>query len=361
MIYFSLLVFGISSTISLTMKQPLDGRSVRGQQEVRLWGFFAIAVILIIGLRYQVGTDYGTYAEFYERFQAGRNVSAVEWGYATLNRLSVLLGFEFWFVMLLSAALTNFIVLKYLSEESQYLWLSVLILFGIGFFFRQMNQVRQVAALSLTFYSTRYIIQHRFVPFFAVCLLATGFHVTAVVMLPMYWLARVRWSQILLGIVGFVGIIAFITPLGDWLMESTLPFITPAAYSHYVTRVLTSEGYVDSGTRIIFESVVFIPLGVWLLRRYRNDERMMVYLNLLVFGFISQAFLAPYWAAHRVPVYFLIYQAIVIPEVLRTISLPNRDKVFIGIFIVAYFLTFVLMSISGNSHRILPYQSLLFA
>src|SRR5690606_32912904 len=55
--------------------------------------------------------------------------------------------------------------------------------------------VRQFLAVSLNLFSIAYIERRRFVPFFAITVLAAMIHVTSAFFLPAYWLYWFRFSE----------------------------------------------------------------------------------------------------------------------------------------------------------------------
>lgn len=362
MIYVLLLFVGILAGIRLPVLAVQPGGAFNQHEKlVTNWFIFFVLLSLIVGLRYEVGTDFRSYVEYFERFQSGRNIPNVEWGFAALNRLAVSVGLGYWFVFLSCAVLTNYFVLKYLSDYTPYLWLAVIILFGIGFFFRQTNQIRQMVALAFTLYSTRYIVERRPVEFFLTCLIATGFHLTALIMVPMYWLSRVSWHKNSLAILVLISFGAFVTPIGSWLMEAILPRLAPPAYSHYVDRVLGRPGFTATGLRVGAESVAASAIIFFLPQRVDRIPEFRIYRNLFAFAFIAQGLLAPYWAVHRIPVYLLVYQAVFLPCLLRELNLPKRDKIPVVGMVALYYLFFAFLAVFRNSHDILPYSSILFA
>ena len=351
------LVFSLTYQFDVALLDGKDQLSV--QRQIHFGLAFALLISLVIGLRHNVGTDYRTYVEYFERFASGTRTPNVEWGYALLNRAVAWVGGATWLVFLVSALATNVIVLRNLMKRSPYLWLSVLILFGIGFFFRQTNQVRQMVALALVFQASYYIGLQKFLYFTFFVVLAGAFHTTAYLFFPFYWISRWYWPRWLLIVLLLISMVAFVTPLGTFLVGRLLYAMTPATYSHYVHRVLTNTGYVDSGLRILGESGLVLVLLALLrgTKSYAGQQRVCY--NLAIFGFIGQALFAPFWALHRIPVYFLFFQSLFFPQLLDR-NFSKQDRLIVGCLIAVYFLFFAVYGVSRGTHGINPYSSVLF-
>lgn len=359
-IYFFLVFAGV--LLSLTYRLPVTTfgpvSTKAKYQHTNFYLSFALLASALIGLRHNVGTDYRTYVEFFQRF-ARDGTADVEWVYAALNRLAAVIGTGPWLVFLMCALITNILVLRYLNAHSPYLWLSVVVLFGIGFFFRQTNQVRQMVAIGFTVHATTFIFEKKPFSFFLFVFLAAAFHLSAYVFLPLYWIARWNWTRPILLALLLVSLIAFLTPLGELLMGVFLNAVTPPAYRSYLDRVFTNPGFVGSGSRILVESLLVLAVFVLLPLRSTYTTRERVHLNLFFFGFVSQALFSRYWPVHRIPQYLLVYQAIVIPWLLRRhFALP--DRWIAGMIMTVFYAFFAMYGIVTSSHGIIPYSSVLF-
>ncbi|WP_162146729.1 EpsG family protein [Chitinivibrio alkaliphilus] len=324
------------------------------------WIFFFIIISLVYGLRYNVGTDYRGYVRYFERYASGSNFPPAEIGYEILNLAVIGLGLDFWAVFFVCSVVTNFLVLKTLSDESRNFFLSMVILFGTGFFFRQTNQVRQVMAMAITFYGVRYIISRSLFKYLGICLLGASIHASAILMLPFYFIANIPWKKPLLVGAAGAGLIVYAIPaISMAVILLVLEHLIPEMYSGFIYRILTREGFVGGGTRLLGEAVLLVGIVSVIPQSIMNNTRGRVFYNLYVYGFILQSLLSRYYGIHRIPLYFLIYQALFIPYVLSYLRIQRHLKVILLFFILSYFTLFAFLDIRSGSHSIIPYQSVL--
>lgn len=164
----------------------------------KTWLLTLALMTLILGFRYQVGTDYMSYVHIFELYKSGAKTVGVEMGYELLNKIVLLFDLNFWVVFFISSAITNYFILKLFHEKSYNFFLSIYILFGVGFVFFQTNAIRQALAISLTFYGTKYLTEQNFKKYFVFCLLGSLFHFSALIMIPIYWLSRIKFNKLII-------------------------------------------------------------------------------------------------------------------------------------------------------------------
>ena len=326
-------------------------------KRTNLWFMLYIFVTLVIGLRYRVGTDYMSYVKFFRYYQSGFNFPNVEFGYEFLNQIIISFGLDYWAVFLICAGLTNFLVLKTIKKESNYFLLSIVILFGLGFFFRQTNHVRQMVAVGFFFYSGKYIVNKDLKKYIVCSILGMLFHFSIIFMIPMYWLANLRLKKSILVLLCSISLTAFIFPkLSINVISFLKDYLTPPVYSHYAQSSFYLEG-VDSGLRIIIEILILIIAILILPKNIVSSKKSRIYYNLVVYGFISKGFLARFRVFNRLPVYFLVYLALFVPDLLYYLKINKYIKIIIFMLVFSYYGLLTFMAIKGNSHDIIPYQT----
>lgn len=138
-----------------------------------------IIPMVIGGFRNFVGTDYPLYITLYN------NNSTVDFGFIVISRIAKyfnsyqLMFFIYNFLTLL------FIFLGLKNVDKKFRTFSY---FGYLFLFytSSFNIIRQMLAVSIIFYSFKYIINKNFFKFFIWVIVATCFHNTAILVLPLY-------------------------------------------------------------------------------------------------------------------------------------------------------------------------------
>lgn len=178
----------------------------------------ALTLVLFAGLRnYTVGTDTHTYVSIFNRVnEFGDVFFHIDFGFYFLVWLARLFTKEYFLPLLIIATI---IVICYLTtilrvvkryETALYLFIAVE---GYLFFF---NGARQGLAAAVCFLAIPFILERRFWPYLIFVLIATTFHRTALITIPLYWLAsptvnkkRLFYLIIITGIV-IVGLKSFV-------------------------------------------------------------------------------------------------------------------------------------------------------
>lgn len=151
----------------------------------------ALVLVLFAGLRnYTVGTDTHTYLAIFNRMNEFEDVfSHIDFGFYILVWLARQITTEYFLPLLFTAAI---IVACYLTaiqrlvknyETALYLFIAVE---GYLFFF---NGARQGLAAAVCFLAIPFILERKLWPYLALVLIATTFHRTALITIPLYWLA----------------------------------------------------------------------------------------------------------------------------------------------------------------------------
>ncbi|MCG2792837.1 MAG: EpsG family protein [Weeksellaceae bacterium] len=166
-----------------------------------LW-LVGIYMILIIGLRNYVGADYPIYNEMYGHYFPTIDYSAlvdkmlfrktdydIEWLYIFLNKLVYETGSQFYLFTLVSAIITIGGKLIFFSKNSNYPLFAVLLFMIPNYFIADSGHMRQALGMTVCVLSFRFI-KERKVWWYLLCIyLAFGFHKSAIIFLPAYWLA----------------------------------------------------------------------------------------------------------------------------------------------------------------------------
>ena len=161
----------------------------------------ALPFFLIYSFQFSMHSDYDNYLKMYSRIQFGdRAISDIISYY--IFKLVGMLGVDFQWVLLVFYAIAFFILAKCIFDYSK-CFASSYILFLSLFFTMGFLQIRQFASVVIAFYAYRFIERRQFIKFAVVILIATGFHRSAIIMLPCYfilsWNFRASYYAMLFG------------------------------------------------------------------------------------------------------------------------------------------------------------------
>lgn len=168
-----------------------------------IW-IIAILMILLSGLRGNVGADYPVYRSFYAIYFPSLDFSQVvdkmlfrqsnldiEWMYVMLNKFVFMFGGPFQSFTLVSACITIGIKLWTYQKDSAYPAFSALLLFIPAYFIADTGHMRQALGMTMCLLSYQFIKERKLFWYLLTMYVAYGFHKSAIIFLPAYWLVLV--------------------------------------------------------------------------------------------------------------------------------------------------------------------------
>lgn len=150
------------------------------------WHVYFVFVVLIVGLRYQVGGDWFTYLE-------GFNITKeLDWGdlfdarkeagYTLVSWASRALGLDIYGVNLACAAIFAYGLIK-LANDQPYPWLAIAAATPYLIIVVSMGYTRQAVAIGLLMYGVKYLKYNKIARYLLIVGLASLFHKTALIFL----------------------------------------------------------------------------------------------------------------------------------------------------------------------------------
>lgn len=329
------------------------------EKEVSMTGWLFIIVLafaysLVLGVRHEVGTDFASY---YEMFQVG--YTKTEYLYTQINLFVKKIGGSFPILMSVMALLTITPVFYVIIKYSPYPAVSMVILFGVGFVFAMVNHVRQTAAVSIFLLSVPLVWKRRPLGFFSLIGVAAGFHYTALIMAPFYWVAKARtpiWFLLLVFIVSFV---LFLNPgsVREYLHEP-LRILSPHVYQHYVDMVFRDSPGIDTRLGVFLYGLIFIlVLLVFPKASISGCLKTRVLFLLSFYGAAGTMFFATFWQLNRIPAYLVLVWVIFFPVMISLLK-SKQEKNLAVVIVCIVFLVLYGRRILANAHDALPYQTI---
>ncbi len=313
----------------------------------------AMPLVLVSGLRYNVGTDYfNTYYTGFYRVLAENDFDQFEAGYTLLVKLIQVFtdnAFVLFFVTALITVGFTFAAFRRMSSNVAF---SILLFMISRYYFIGMNGVRQMMACAVFAYALTFAIKRNLVPYLIFSLVAVSFHYSAVLLLPTYWLMRIDWSPkkaiMLLAITGALGTVAF--PL--------LVRFVPAATK--LGNILNT--YQVAGALFIFGTIalnLFILFVYYRIYRQHSQEawyRCFLYLQIV--AVVATLLLPSVPSIERIYWSFSFPSIICLPMVLKQIS-PHLMRVTATGILVVVLTTYMAYDIGIlQDHQVIPYDSI---
>lgn len=351
-------------------------RAVRGSidRQGKLDQICMTALFLLLAgasaLRIYTGNDYQTYISHFHDIYRG-NYVVTERGF-NLIVTAVYRFFQkecYLVIFGLFAFLTVGVFLKALYDQSVDFSMSFFLFMMLGAYFQTYNTVRYYFALAIVLYSMRYILKKQYIGFLVTILIASLFHKTALIVIPLYLLAAIRWKWQHLLIAGLLAV------SGLFFQEQYMTLFV-RLYPSYVNE----EEYLASGGFSIINVLRCIVVLVFSLYALKGNKEWYADRELRFYFQLNLGALALYLCFSFVPflsrigyylnishLFFLPALLKAMPEKVQPQVMGSRKNIgkreicrcLILLAGVIYFLMF-LYKASAVNVRILPYHSWLW-
>lgn len=293
------------------------------------WYFAAwMILLLVLALRYNVGTDYPHYARNYAYYVAMDIEYSDALGASLIAKIGALLWDDsaMWFFIM--GILTVIPCALVIRRESISVCLSSMLYVILCCWHTSFNIVMQSAATSILLLGLPCLRERKFIKWCILCLIASVFHITAIVMIPVYFLVspKVTWTRSFM----LLGIGLTITFLYDQLfalMETISGKASETVDSTYGAEQLNLlRVLVNCAPTVLAVCLLkYLPL---------QDKKFCVLFNLSLFnavlnvGTMNSAYL------NRFAVYTIIFNALFIPYLAKPFKRKSRIMFWSALFIL---------------------------
>lgn len=319
--------------------------------QISLFYFLSFVLILMSGLRRDVGTDtiYG-YKELFSYIKHGYNVSGyIEYGWIILNKISIKCGFGYNGVLLFSAALSIFPIMVVVRQSKVNPLFALAIYYGMYLYFHSFNMIRQCIAMSLCILSFHYYLNSFKLKALLWFCLAFLFHESSLCFLVIIPFLKVKLS------INTVSFLLILTIVIGYFGAKFLLFFT-GDYSHYFNPN-SSFGFRKNTFVIllmtVLANIVFFFMVFCNPKMLKNEP----YLHLLLLGYCCMNVTMCFGLGTRLMFYFTQAQIIFYPRYFQC-RLKNKQLLLL-FFLMYLFMNFVRI-LYGQSEDMCPYKSILF-
>ena len=188
------------------------GKGFSKKRAKKLFLFFCFIFYILSFLRWEFGTDWYGYTRLFE-VMTWKNTEFHEVLFSAIMIFARNAFGHYTYSLFLFASILFFFQTKAISKLSAMPLTTLLVLTGT--YLCNVGFVRQQVAMAIVLYSIVYIIKRDFVPFFLLVLCASGFHYSALVFIPAWWLFNVNLSRkaVLIAVVISLSLYAVVTPM----------------------------------------------------------------------------------------------------------------------------------------------------
>ena len=243
-----------------------------------------IGLFVVSACRYAVGYDYILYANWFNSLRLMSDNELMQWsrekGFALPAKILADAGLEYEVMFALIAFVTAAGVMLIIHRHSSVPWVSVTAFLMSGLYFNSMNFMRQFIAALFVAFAFKYVARKQFFRYLAFVLLASTFHLSALVLIPCYLIFKLKLNVPLLVIMltGTMTAYIFVTPV--------MNFVTGYIYTAYdpMTNVEAMNGLspVYTIAFALFFALAFI-LRKMLIARNRHTNTLLISMYIAVF------------------------------------------------------------------------------
>lgn len=326
-----------------------------------------IALFLVAAFRRSTGDDYNNYAVMYIRYISTPiekiAVSNIEKGYSMINKIlsEYIVDYQIIFIVcaLFFAAAVTLCVYRYCDIP----WIGFACFLTFGVYFNTFNYLRQMTAGFIVMYALRYVEKKQFFRYLMIVLFASFFHLSALVMIPFYFILRIRMTPVTLGV---YAVLTTLIMIFSWEIIS---FVTSFYYKNY----LVTSPHIKFGvlpTYMIFFGIFFVVAFLVRKRLVASDKFNNVLLNCMFFTFFFELLGVKHSILSRLGVFFIIpAAAVLMPRVIAALLEVCRDKAkrdrkkrtLLSAVTVAAFVAINLamygMMLAENYNGVVPYRT----
>ncbi len=311
----------------------------------------AFLVVLMIGLRFEVGGDWGSYERMFSfagYADFGRVMSRGDTGYQFVNWFAQQVGGKFWLVNLICSAIFTWGLLTF-ARAQPLPWLAILVAVPYLIIVVAMGYTRQAAAIGIIMAGLALLARGGSTLRFALyVVVAALFHKTAIVVLPLVLLAVERNRLLNMLLTG-----AFFFLLYDVFLSSS----TDRLLTHYIRQEYTAQG---AAVRVAM-GVIPGALFLYSSRRFGFPEReRKTWRNfaLAAFLFLFLLLLFPSSAAiDRLALYLAPLQIAILSRV--PIAYRSKQVAPLAIIFYSFAVQFVWLNYAAHAYAWVPYKSFL--
>jgi hypothetical protein len=316
-----------------------------------------VSLIILAGFRYFVGADYPIYRNLYTGFSIytdygdvlkkatfQKTSEQIEWIYVLLNKVLFDLGMPFYmvtfFMVLMSVSLKFTTIYQNLALPV----LGAFMYFMPLFFFEDSGQIRQGMGVAICVFSFRYIKERNLPMFLFLMYIALGFHKTAIVFIPAYWIVKIPMNSN--RILAVIIIAILLSPFEVFrifgsLVESLGSQDVSDGYAGYVDDSQYGQSVAFGLSDIV--KIFFIYILVKFDKEGCEEVYYYEYMrNLAVFGlFLFYIFRGNRIFAIRLPGAYMFFMSVfVVPSLIYAVRYKVQRMLYSGIMLYLFLMYF---------------------
>lgn len=320
-----------------------------------LFWLAAMLTTALIGLRYRVGGDWYNYLDMYGSISyqdLSGSLEITDPGYALLNWSSSHAGLNIWAVNLVCGAM--FVTgLSRLALRQPNPWLAMLVAVPYFIIVVAMGYTRQAAAIGMICLAIADASETRLFRLILLVGLASLFHKTAVLILPMLLVPVFRRNLLF----GLIGGLLFVVLFVLVLRSSSDAMIQNYAQSNYDSQgaaIRVSMNVLAAAALLIWRKRFTFPPFI---RSYWMVNAVISLASLIALFLVSASSGVDRIALFLIPLQIVVFSRL--PYVLSGTGRP-LPSLLIGVIAYSFSVQFVWLDFAQNAKEWVPYRTVLF-
>ena len=347
-------------------------------KKLYLWIAFSLLFFLSAFRSIEIGNDTSYYVNMYKYYGNSSNFvsisylfsfeniinSRIEPGYVLLNMVLNIFSKEYILLFIVTSLFILGTWKKHIQKNSEIVWLSVLLFFNLRFFYFTLSGLRQAIAMSIILISYEHLKKRNLKLFVMQVLIASVFHLSALVFLIAYPLTK--WK------INFkiVGIYFLIASLGYLSFDKILNLLLPI-FPKY--QMYLSSSYLDGNIRtmsimnflIAFVISIFGMITTKKIYKYskslynkdENFDEINVLNNIVLVSAVVAFISIKASIIGRFHIYFFMFTVIYIPKALKLIKNNDLRTLMTFIIVILFILyNLIILYYRPEWQNVYPYR-----
>lgn len=275
-------------------------------------------LFLIMAFRIGIGIDYSMYANGFQKMaQAGfETMSYKDWefGFVLFSKLlGAIPGMDFQIYMIILSVIAILPAALFIYKNSEMPWLSTVLYVNLFMYFMCMNFLRQMIAVSLVMLAWHFMKNNKFILYAVIIVAASFFHQTVLLMLPVYFLVKMK--------PGIKELLAYGFILLWFYAASTNLFDLVTNFYHEEYK---ESNFIIQGLSFIYAVFpLFITIAAFILVKTEtinltNENKYLV--NLSFIGTLLMVTMAKHSIIERMSYYFIIFMILLVPLIYTSLK-----------------------------------------
>jgi transmembrane protein EpsG len=319
---------------------------------------FGLTMFLVMGLRDRsVGVDIAQYLDLFDndRYIVYGSFNKLEYGFHAYMRIMSFLGLRGQAFIMVTSLMISVSFARFFYKYSDNVGLSFYLHLTIGLFIVTLSALRQSIAICLILFAIDYILKRKPVKFLIIVYLASTFHFSAVVFLPVYFCTKINlvsYDRLFMILLFLFSLLL----LKEMLMSFVQNFI-PEQY-------LANYGVLRDKVRMNFLLVLIslaIPVFIVFLWKFTDQKANLIsneesfFFVLTCISTVITIFALNFIMISRISFYFIPAYIVLIPNALSRVKLASNKLLLFGSIILVSFIYFIMAAV-GNVLEIDKYH-----